>query len=342
MAYKIAVDVYGGDKAPDTVISGALNSIQESDADIVFVGKEKEIVEKLKMYEFDKKRVSIVNAEETVSMFEKPSLALRKKDSSMSVGIKLVKNKNANAFVTAGNSGAAMAISMFDFGRIKGVTRPAIATLLPTLNGSVLLLDAGANVDCKPYNLLEFAIMGAIYVKYMVGIKKPKIGLLSNGSEPGKGNKLVIESYDLFSRSSLNFIGNIEGDDIYTGKADVVVCDGFVGNVVLKTSESLPEVIAKFLKSEIKKSLWYKIGFLLAKPAFRLLARKVDYAEFGGAPLLGVNGNCVIGHGRSNAKAIKNAILKAVKFSQLNINDKIEKAVANCIVLQKCKKAVEF
>ncbi len=332
----VAVDAYGGDYAPDEIIKGAIKALSEvKDLYIILIGYKSKLVNLLESFEYDKNRLSIEDAEETVGMVDKPSMALKKKNSSMSVGVKLVKDKKADAFVTAGNSGASMAFSMFTLGRIKGVTRPAIATLLPSLAGNVLLVDAGANTDCKPFNLLEFALMGGVYMKYMLGIKSPKIGILSNGSEPGKGDKLTLKAYDLLSKSRLNFVGNIEGDEIYRGKADVVVCDGFIGNIVLKTSESVPHIIAEFLKEEIKKSFWYKVGFLLAKPAFGLLKNKVDYAEFGGAPLLGVNGTCIISHGRSNATAIKNAILKALKFSKEQINDKIEAAIENCRVLKK-------
>jgi len=332
----VAVDAYGGDHAPDEIIKGSIKALSEvKDLYIILTGYKNKIKKLLEGFEYDKERLSIEDANEEVGMIDKPSLALRKRNSSMSVGIRLVKEKKADAFVTAGNSGASMAFSMFTLGRIKGVTRPAIATLLPSLGGNVLLVDAGANTDCKPSNLLEFALMGGVYVKYMLGIESPKIGILSNGSEPGKGDKLTVSAYDLLSKSRLNFIGNVEGDEIYKGKADVVVCDGFIGNIVLKTSESVPQIIAEFLKEEIKKSFWYKIGFLLAKPAFSLLKNRVDYSEFGGAPLLGVNGTCVISHGRSNATAIKNAILKALKFSKEQINDKIEAAVENCRVLKK-------
>jgi glycerol-3-phosphate acyltransferase PlsX len=335
----IAVDAYGGDNAPNEIINGAIKALEEnSSLAVILSGYKDNLFKLLQNFTYDKNRLIIEDANDVVNMHDKPSLALRKKNSSMAVGIGLVKSKKAAAFVTAGNSGAAMALSMFMLGRIKGVTRPAIAALLPALKGNVLLLDVGANVDCKPLNLLEFAIMGGVYVKYMLGIGSPKIGILNNGSEPGKGNQLTIKSYELLSKSRLNFIGNIEGNEIFKDKADIVVCDGFAGNIVLKTSESIPQIIAEFLKEEIKKSFWYKIGFLLAKPAFRLLKTKVDYSEFGGAPLLGVNGACIISHGRSDAVAVKNAILKALKFSKEEINNKIENSIVKCTTLQKYRK----
>ncbi len=338
----VAVDGYGGDNAPFEIVKGVKQALESVKDLFVYLTGYKDELKKL-IADFPKElleRLEIVDSKEVVKMSEKPSNALRLKDSSMAVGIRLVKEKKADAFVTAGNSGAAMALAMFKLGRIKGVSRPAIATLLPTLSGHMLMLDVGANVDCKPQHLLEFSIMGAVYVKYVVGVSNPKIGVLSNGSEPGKGNQVTIATYDLLHKSKLNFIGNIEGDEIYRGKADVVVCDGFIGNVVLKVSESIPDIIREFLKDEIKKSFWYKVGFLLAKPAFRVLKTKTDYSEFGGAPLLGVNGACIISHGRSNGEAIKNAILKAIKFSREKVNDKIEKTLSGCTVLRQLKGAV--
>ena len=340
----VAVDGYGGDHSPFEVVKGVKQALEGVKDLFVYLTGYKEELKRL-VVEFPKSlldRLEIVNSTEVVRMSEKPSQALRLKNSSMALGIKLVKDGKAEAFVTAGNSGAAMALAMFTLGRIKGISRPAIATLLPTLEGQMLLLDVGANVDCKPQHILEFSIMGAVYVKYVAGVQNPKIAILSNGSEPGKGNQLTIASYDLLHKSRLNFIGNIEGDEIYRGKADVVVCDGFVGNVVLKVSESIPDIIAEFLKEEIKKSFWYKIGFLLAKPAFRVLKTKTDYSEFGGAPLLGVDGACIISHGRSNANAIKNAIIRALKFSREKVNDKIEKTIENCVVLKQLKGAVRL
>ncbi|WP_041324433.1 phosphate acyltransferase PlsX [Hippea maritima] len=338
----VAVDAYGGDHAPQEVIKGIEFALREnSDLFVYLVGKEGELKGFIKGFEDSfRKRINIVDAPQVVRMSDKPSQALRLKNSSMAVGINLVKEGKADAFMTAGNSGAAMALAMFTLGRIKGVSRPAIATLLPTLEGQMLMLDVGANVDCKPQHLLEFSIMGYVYAKHVAGIDNPRVAVLSNGSEPGKGNQLTLSSYDLLSKSRLNFIGNIEGDEIYKGRADVVVCDGFVGNVVLKVSESIPDLIIEFLKEEIKRSFWYKIGFLLAKPAFRVLKSKTDYSSFGGAPLLGVRGSCIISHGRSNGVAIKNAILKAVKFSKEKVNDKIESAMEGCFVLKELKGAV--
>ncbi len=339
MRSKIVVDAFGGDHAPKEVVLGAFLAAKEFDLDIVLVGKRNEIEKNVEIFSQDFKsnileRISVEDAPNTITMFDKPSVAIRKKDSSMYIGMELVKNKKADAFISAGNSGAVMAIAMVVLGKLKGISRPAIGTLLPTVKSSVLLLDAGANVDCKPIHLLEFSIMGSVYIKHMLNIQKPIVGLISNGSEPGKGNSLVIKAYDLIKSSTLNFYGNIEGNEIFADKVDVAVCDGFVGNIILKTSESVPNIIGEFLKAQISKSLIYKIGYLLSKPAFRMLKKKTDYAEFGGAPLLGVNGACIISHGRSKAYAIKNAILKAAKFANLDINIKIEEAIKKCSTLR--------
>jgi glycerol-3-phosphate acyltransferase PlsX len=342
----IAVDAFGGDHAPKEVVLGAFLAVKEFDLDIVLVGKKGEIEKNIEAIAKDfslniAQKITIEDAPSIVTMFDKPSVAIRKRNSSMHIGMELVKNKKADAFISAGNSGAVMAIAMVVLGKLKGISRPAIGALLPTVNSSVLLLDAGANVDCKPVNLLEFSIMGSVYIKNMLGVQKPKVGLISNGSEPGKGNSLVIKAYDLIKSSTLNFCGNIEGNEIFSDKVDVAVCDGFVGNIILKTSESVPNIIGEFLKAQISKSLIYKIGYLLSKPAFRMLKKKTDYAEFGGAPLLGVNGACIISHGRSKAYAIKNAILKAARFASLDINVKIEEAIEKCSALKYIGKEVE-
>jgi glycerol-3-phosphate acyltransferase PlsX len=342
----IAVDAFGGDHAPKEVVLGAFLAAKEFDLDIVLVGKKGEIEKNIEAIAKDfssntAQKITIEDAPNMITMFDKPSVAIRKRNSSMHIGMELVKNKKADAFISAGNSGAVMAIAMVVLGKLKGISRPAIGALLPTVNSSVLLLDAGANVDCKPIHLLEFSIMGSVYIKNMLGVQKPKVGLISNGSEPGKGNSLVLKAYDLIKSSTLNFYGNIEGNEIFSDKVDVAVCDGFVGNIILKTSESVPNIIGEFLRAQISKSLIYKIGYLLSKPAFRMLKKKTDYAEFGGAPLLGVNGACIISHGRSKAYAIKNAILKAAKFASLDVNLKIEEAIKKCSALKYIGKEVE-
>ncbi|OSS43011.1 Phosphate:acyl-ACP acyltransferase PlsX [Desulfurella amilsii] len=342
----IAVDAFGGDNAPKEIILGAFLAAKEFDLDIVLVGKKGEIEKNIETISKDfssntAQKITIEDAPNAITMFDKPSVATRKRNSSMHIGMELVKNKKADAFISAGNSGAVMAIAMVVLGKLKGISRPAIGALLPTVNSSVLLLDAGANVDCKPIHLLEFSIMGSVYIKHMLGVQKPRVGLISNGSEPGKGNSLVLKTYDLIKPSTLNFCGNIEGNEIFSDKVDVAVCDGFVGNIILKTSESVPNIIGEFLKAQISRSLIYKIGYLLSKPAFRMLKKKTDYAEFGGAPLLGVNGACIISHGRSKAYAIKNAILKAAKFASLDVNLKIEEAIEKCSALKYIGKEVE-
>ena len=247
----IAVDAFGGDHAPKEVILGAFLAAKEFNLDIVLVGKENELEKSIEDISKDfssnvSQKITVKDAPTIITMFDKPSVAIRKKNSSMHVGMELVKYGKACAFISAGNSGAVMAIAMTVLGKLKGISRPAIGALLPTVNGSVLLLDAGANVDCKPIHLLEFSIMGSVFIKHMLGINKPKVGLISNGSEPGKGNSLVIKAYDLIKSSALNFYGNIEGNEIFSDKIDVAVCDGFVGNIILKTSESVPTIIGDF------------------------------------------------------------------------------------------------
>jgi glycerol-3-phosphate acyltransferase PlsX len=242
----------------------------------------------------------------------------------------LIKNKEADAFVSAGNTGAVMAISVFSLGRLKGVERPAISTVLPNLKGHTFLLDVGANVDCKPHHLLQFAVMGEAYAKYVLGDENPRIGLLNIGEEETKGNELTKEAYKLLKKASekgLNFVGNAEGRDIYSGDFDVIVCDGFVGNVALKLSESLAKILAKILKEEIENHFISRLGAITLKPAIKSFKKRIDYAEWGGAPLLGVKAPVIISHGSSNAKAIKNAIKVACQFAESNLNSYIEKNI---------------
>jgi glycerol-3-phosphate acyltransferase PlsX len=253
----------------------------------------------------------------------------RKKDSSIRVANELVKSGEAVAVISAGHTGAAMATSLFVLGKLEGVERPAIATFMPTIEGTSLILDMGANVDCKPNHLLQFAVMGEVYAKYLLKIASPRVGLLSIGEEETKGNELTKEAFKLLTETSLNFIGNVEGRDVMSGKADVIVCDGFIGNVVLKVSEAVAETIGHFLKTDIEKSLIRKLGYLLVRPAFQNLKRRVDYAEYGGAPLVGINGISIISHGRSSDRAIKNAVRVAAELAKSEVNkhvhDDIEK-----------------
>jgi glycerol-3-phosphate acyltransferase PlsX len=257
-------------------------------------------------------------------MHDSASDAVRKKkDSSIRVAFELVKQGAAEAVVSAGNSGATMAAGMFVLKRLRGIERPAIAQIFPTLKGTTLVLDVGGNVDCKPLHLVQFAIMGEVYARYAMGAEKPTIGLLSNGEEESKGNELTRETHAILKDTSLDYSGYVEGRDIFNGTVDVIVCDGFVGNVVLKLSEGLAEAVGKMLKDEIKQSFLSKIGYLLSQKAFNNFKKKVDYAEYGGAPLLGIDGVCMICHGGSNVKAIKNAIRFAYEYAQKRINQRM-------------------
>ena len=319
----------GGDHAPRVNIEGAVETVQESDdIEVILVGDEAAITKELKGRKYKPGRISIVHASQVVEMHESPTVAIRKKrDSSIRVGVGLVKAGKADAFVSAGHSGVVMGTSLLLLGMSKGVDRPAIATLMPTLKDTFVLLDVGANVDCKPENLQQFALMGNTYCKLILGREKPKVGLLSIGEEDVKGNELTKEAFKLIKQSSVNFIGNIEGKDIFTGIADVVVCDGFIGNVALKISEGLAEAILKMLKNEILKITAGRIGYLMLKPAIRNFKKRTDYDEYGGAPLLGINGTSIISHGRSSAKAIKNALKVADDFARKRVYEAIFEAI---------------
>lgn len=321
----IAIDAMGGDNAPSAIIDGAILACRELGASIVLVGDEYLIREELdRRPGADRLPLTIHHASQRVAMDEQPSQVVRRKrDSSIWVATTLVREGRASAVVSAGNTGASMATALFLLGQIPGVERPAIAALLPTLFGPCLLLDVGANVDCKPHHLLQFAIMGHIYVEGLLGRPAPKVGLLSIGEEETKGNELTKEAFKLLRESTVNFVGNVEGRDIYAGSADVVVCDGFIGNVTLKVSEGLASTIFKLLKREIAAARWGKLGYLLLRPAFGRFQKRVDYAEYGGAPLLGVNGVSIICHGRSSARAIKNAVRVAAECAQQELHVKI-------------------
>jgi len=305
---RIAVDAMGGDHAPEAIVAGVIDALRELKgiAQITLVGREDVINKELSHYQTDGLPVAIKDAKEVIDMHESPTMAVKtKRDSSIVVGSKALKEGEVEAFVSAGNTGAVMASSLMNLGRLKGISRPAIATLIPTLEGASILLDVGANVDCKPKHLLQFAMMGDVYARHIMGNTNPKIGLLSIGEEDGKGNALTSHAFKLLKASSLNFIGNVEGRDIVNGKVDVIVCDGFTGNVVLKFGESLAEMVLGFLKRELSKNISLRLGAYLAKPAFKKFKKLVDYSEYGGAPLLGVKGVCIICHGASSSKAVK-------------------------------------
>jgi len=312
---KIVVDAMGGDHAPYEIVKGAVEASQEIDSKLILVGIEEEVKKELAKYTYDKDKIVTYHASEIIGMDESPAKALRKKkDSSIVVGAKMVKEGEGEAFVSAGSTGAVMASSLLKIGRIKGIKRPAIATVFPTLKEETLLLDMGANVDSKPEHLVQHALMGQIYAKNLLDKENPTVGLLSIGEEEKKGNELTIETHKLLKEmDNINFVGNVEGRDIFTGEYDVILCEGFVGNVVLKTTEGLASALFKIIKREITATFLGKIGGLLLKPAFKRVAKKMDYTEYGGAPLLGIDGITIISHGSSNSKAIKNAIKNAEK-----------------------------
>jgi glycerol-3-phosphate acyltransferase PlsX len=331
---RVVLDAMGGDHAPSVNVEGAVETVNErDDIDIVLVGREALIRQELRNKRYDANRISIEHASEVIEMHDQPTTAIRKKkDSSIRIGIDLVKAGRADAFVSAGHSGVVMATSLVLLGTSKGVVRPAIATVMPTLKDTFILLDAGANVDCKPEHLLQFALMGNTYCTLLLGKAIPKVALLSIGEEDTKGNELTKEAFKLIKNTRLNFIGNIEGKDMFTGKADVIVCDGFIGNIALKISEGLAETILKMLKREITAVSTGRIGYLMMKPAIKNFKKKTDYDEYGGAPLLGINGACIISHGRSSAKAIKNALKVASDYARKRVFEAISTAIEDELV----------
>lgn len=322
--YRVVLDVMGGDFAPHSTLKGAELALQNfTDLYLYLVGKESV----LKNWK-DRDRVSLIFTEDVVEMGESPKDALKKKkNASIFKGLELLKKGEAQAFVSAGNSGAVVGGAIFILGRIEGVRRPAIATLIPSLKDPFILIDSGANVDSKPFDLFQFGVMGSIFLEKVLKRKKPKIALLSIGEEIGKGNTLVKKTHDLFTKSNLNYIGNIEGRDIFKGGIDVVVCDGFIGNICLKLSEGLAEVILEMLKNEVKASFVYLLGMKLAEGAIKNFRKKADWREHGGAPLLGVKGNVIIAHGRSDALAIENAIKVAINSIKFNLAEQLENAI---------------
>jgi glycerol-3-phosphate acyltransferase PlsX len=324
----IAVDAMGGDDAPASVVEGALLAAQDEGLTILLVGDEARLRDQVAAHPAAN-RIRLVHAPTAVAMDESPSLVIRRRrDSSIWRATELVKTGEAHAVVSAGHTGASMATAFFLLGTLEGVERPAIATILPTLKGAAVLLDVGANVDSKPQHLVQFALMGHVYAQRVLGNASPRVGLLSIGEEDSKGNELTKEAFKLLKQAQINFIGNVEGRDVYTGDADVIVCDGFIGNVALKISEGLAEAIQQVLRREITQSFFGRLGFVLLKPAFRRFKRRVDYAEYGGAPLLGINGVSIICHGRSSPKAIKNAIRVARDFVAGDVNHHIRDDIA--------------
>lgn len=331
---QIALDAMGGDHGPEELIDGAMLAVKQTGLQVTLVGNQQVLqahLDRLRPGDPGLSRVHIVHASEVVEMDESPVDAIRKKkDASVLVAFDLVRQGQADAAVSAGNSGATMAAAVRKLGRMEHVSRPGIASIFPTLKKPVVMMDVGANVDCRPQHLFQFAVMASAF-SHIFDIERPRIGILSIGEEVGKGNTLVKETYLRLAASSLNFVGNVEGRDVFQGNVDVIVCDGFVGNICLKLSEGLAGAAMQMLKDEIMKSTLAKIGYLLARPAFRAFAKRVDYAEYGGAPLLGINGVGIICHGKSSAEAIKNAILEAAKMVEKQVTEKIAIGLAESV-----------
>ncbi|HYN22369.1 MAG TPA: phosphate acyltransferase PlsX [Thermoanaerobaculia bacterium] len=325
----IAVDAMGGDFAPQCAVEGAVAAAREDGADVILVGDRTRIEAELHRLGQRPKRIEVVHADEVVGMDEPAITPIRKKRrSSIRICAELVKEGRAQALVTAGNTGAAMISAKMVIGTVAGVDRPALAAVLPNVSGRTVLLDVGANVETKPLHLRQFAVMGHFYAQEVIGTPSPRVGLMSIGEEEGKGTDLTREVFKVLKNTGLNFVGNVEGRDVFNGNVDVIVCDGFVGNVVLKSAEALAEMIGKMLREEIERGARTKLGYLFAKPAFDAFRQRTDYSEFGAAPLLGVNGGCFIGHGRSNARAIQSAIRRAVEFSSARVDQKIRDKIA--------------
>lgn len=327
---KVALDAMGGDNAPKAIIQGAIDVVaKRQDIHIFLVGQEKVVEEELKKYEYPKEQISIVNATEVIETAEPPVMAIRrKKDSSIVVAMNMVKNGEADAFVSAGSSGAILVGGQVLVGRIKGVERPPLAPLIPTQKGVSLLIDCGANVDARPSHLVQFAKMGSIYMKNVIGIENPRVAIVNIGAEEEKGNALVKETFPLLKEcEDINFIGSIEAREIPHGEADVIVCEAFVGNVILKLFEGVGSTLISEIKKGLMTNIRSKMGALLVKPTLKETLKKFDASEYGGAPLLGLNGLVVKTHGNSTAKEVANSIIQCVTFKEQHINDKIKETI---------------
>jgi glycerol-3-phosphate acyltransferase PlsX len=327
---RIVVDAMGGDHAPREIVEGAIQALHlEQELEIILVGQETVISEFLPV-NYDRERLTIHHCEEVIAMNEHPALAYRKKkDASITVATRLVKENKGDALVSAGNTGAQMVASLFGLGRLKGIDRPAIGTVMPGLSEPKLLLDAGANANCRPEHLVQFAMMGSVYAKKILGISEPRVGLVSNGTEPTKGSDLTLKTYELLQQiSGLNFVGNVEGRNFLSGDVDVLVCDGFVGNIILKVLEGTAGSIFTVLKEELQVNLRSKMGAFLLLPALQRVKARMDYTEYGGAPLLGVKGISIICHGSSNAYAIQNAIRVACLCVEKNMVQALQESIS--------------
>ena len=328
---RIAVDAMGTDAAPLSELDGAILAARERLAEILLIGPEDKLKKELSRKSTRNLPIEVVHASESVTMEDAAAKAFRRKrDSSMRVAARLVRDGLADGMVSAGNTGAVMTTAKITLGALEGVDRPALAAAFPNAKGkATVMLDVGANVDCKPQHLEQFAVMGEIYYRVIFGVERPRVGLLSIGSEDHKGNDLTREAFPLLKKLPLRFVGNVEGRDLYNGHIEVIVCDGFIGNVALKISEGLIEATSSLLRDSLSRTLTSKVGYALSRNAFRNFKKRVDYAEYGGAPLLGVRGVCLIAHGSSNAHAMKNAIRVAAGFVEGRVNEKIERELAS-------------
>jgi glycerol-3-phosphate acyltransferase PlsX len=326
----VAVDAMGGDFAPRVLVDGALAAARHFDLGVALVGRRDAIDAELQRHpDRARDRLRVIDAAEVVSMDEAPSAALRRKpNASIRVAAAMVARGEAAALFSAGHTGATVMAAHAAFGMLAGVDRPALAATVPTPNGPAILLDVGASVECRPQHLLQFALMGDVYARVALGLDRPRIGLLSIGEEASKGNELTRDAHRLLRASPLAFTGNVEARDVYTGQADVVVCDGFTGNVVLKVSEGLVDVVERLLTEELSSTITMRVGSLIARRALRHFRRRVDYSEYGGAPLLGVAGVAIVGHGRSSAKAVRNAVVMAYRFASQRVIERIAREIA--------------
>lgn len=321
---KIVLDAMGSDGAPAVEVEGAMQAVEELGYEIILVGDEAVVKKELEKRNENSGKISVIHAPEKIEMHEPAALSVRRKRrSSIVVGMDLLKRDEADGFISAGNTGAVVCAATLSLRLLPGIERPGIAIPIPTLAGTSVMIDVGANIDPKPIHMLQYAIMADAYARYILHKENPKVGLLNVGEEETKGTEFLKESHTLLDESKVNFIGNIEGRDIYTGIADIIVCDGFLGNVILKVSESVIDTIVKLLKQQIKANIIATVGAAMASTAFSNLKKKMDYSEYGGAPLLGVDGRCIISHGSSTPKAIKNAIRVAAEFKTNDVNKHI-------------------
>ena len=326
---KIAVDAMGGDHAPEVVVEGAVWAAKELGVELVLVGQKDVVERELMRHPTKSSSVQVMHASQIIAMEESPSSALKKKDSSLKIAFEMMKREEVQAVVSAGNSGAMMATGMFVMGRLPQVARPAISIVVPGLSKGTVIIDAGANVDCKPHHLVQFGFMGAIYAEKVQGIDSPRVGVLSNGEEEGKGNDLTRAASEELAATSLNYIGYVEGRDVFNGKVDVIVCDGFTGNIALKTMEGVASFAGEVLREAFQKNLSSRLGYVMSRKSLRDAYRRLDYAEYGGAPLLGLDGVGIVAHGGSNPRAIKNAIRAAKEAVQQDVNGHISRVLTD-------------